>query len=111
MIDDGEQSNLLRKLCLRPPWSLRRQLLTSFGTTAIIAIGAVMLIASVTTHSSGENVKSEARQSMTNQVTVNLGASTRYTAETFSKKLFDNLGGASAIIEEGTRDSVSQKVG
>ena len=53
--------NVLNRLCLKPTWSLRRQLLTSFGTTSVWAIGAVMIIATVTTHRSGEKVKDEAR--------------------------------------------------
>jgi hypothetical protein len=107
MVEKGNK-NVLNKLCLKRTWSTRRQLLTSFGTTSVLAIGAVMIIATATTHRSGENVKDEARESLTDQATANLGASTRYTAETLSKKLFDNLGGAAAILEQGTRDRVSQ---
>ena len=54
-------------------------------------------------------MKNEARQSLTTQVTDNLSASSRYVAEILSKKLFENLGGAAAILEEGTRDRVSFK--
>lgn len=79
----------------------------SFGTTSILAIGAVMIIATLTAKDSGRKVKNEARQSLSTQVTDNLGASSRYVAEIISRKLFDNLGGAAAILEEGIRDRVS----
>lgn len=102
-----DSKDLLHKLCLRPTWSLRRQLLTSFGLTTIVAIVIVMLIAILTTRNSGDTVQRKARASLTNQVRDNLAASTRYTAETLSKKLFDNLGGAAAIMEEMTKDRVS----
>ena len=106
MGSNNDNKNMLRKMCLRPTWTLRRQLLTSFGLTGVVAIGAVMLIATLTTLTSGDNVKEEARQSLTDQVTANLVASTRYSAESLSRKLFDNLGTAAAILEESARDRV-----
>ena len=50
----------------------------SFGMTNILAIGAVVIIGTITAKHSGEKVKDKAQQSITTQVIDNLSASSRY---------------------------------
>ena len=65
-------------MCLKLHHLLRWQLFVSFGMTNILAIGAVVIIGTITAKHSGEKVKDKAQQSITTQVIDNLSASSRY---------------------------------
>lgn len=97
--------NILQRTCLRPNYSLRRQLVVSYGATAFLTIFAVVLMATIAALSAGRGVKSETRSLFTDQLIEGLHESGILTARIFSKK-FNNLRTSSSLLTEIVRDRV-----
>ena len=98
-------SRFLQATCLKPRYSLRYQLFVSFGATSAIAIGVVMLVATLTAKSSGDSVKSEVRKLLRDQVIANTRSSSEHAADTLSKT-FENLEGVVSLLAEVTSDRI-----
>jgi len=99
------KSRMLQATCLKPRYSLRYQLFVSFGVSSAIAIGVVVLVATLTAKSSGESVKTQARELLRTQVIANTRASSEHAADTLSKK-FENIEGVVSLLGELTKDRI-----
>ena len=73
-------------MCLNPKFSLRSQMLLSFGTTAVIALTSFIFIGLYTASNSGKSVKNQARGVVTQLVKHSLSSTAQYVAETMTKK-------------------------
>ncbi|CAB9502209.1 expressed unknown protein [Seminavis robusta] len=93
----------IQQTCLRPSFSLRVQMILSFGITAAIAIMAFVLVGLYTTVNSGDSVRVEATKVLTEGIQYSLGRSAQYVAETMAKK-FHNIGGAGSLVAQVTKD-------
>jgi hypothetical protein len=96
---------LLQATCLKPHYSLRYQLFMSYGITSAIAIGVVMLVATLTVKSTGDFVISEARDLLKSQVIANTRASSENAANTLSRK-FEHLEGVVSLMAELVSDRI-----
>lgn len=92
--------------CLKPTYSLRRQVLFSFGATGILTTALVVGLACVCAITAGSLVQREARNFMSQEVIHSISNSSRYAAETFSQDL-DHLRGTVAVMVEIVRDRIA----
>ena len=98
---------LFQRTCLRPSSPLRRQLVLSYGSVAIITLLAVTIVAIVASIHAGEVVKGETKSRLLEQVEQTLlQESAKYAAETFKEKHYQNYRGVAAIIHELIRDRI-----
>jgi hypothetical protein len=97
--------NILHKSCLRPSFSLRRQLIVSYGSTAFFTIALVVIFASWAASKAGNTVHSDAKELLNRQVRVDLGYTEIHIARIFSKK-FQTLRGSAALLSEIVRDRI-----
>ena len=98
-------NRLLQALCLKPQYSLRRQMFAAYGVTSAIAIGVVMIVAMLTVRSSGEEIQQHTRDLLREQVVASTLASSEHAANTLSKKL-ENLQGVASLLVQATRDRI-----
>lgn len=98
--------NILRRLCLRPTYSLKWQLLLSFGSATSLCLTAVLVVSIVISIRAGSIVKERASLVMRRQVEGNLMDTTHYTADSFSEYM-ENKGGASELLSEYVRDLIA----
>lgn len=98
----GERRDLLHIFCLRPGYSLRTQLMLSFGTITIVTIVAVVITCVAVTVLSGENVKNTSKEAFEGIATSTQALSARYLAESLSEKLL--LYDVVRFMREATRD-------
>jgi hypothetical protein len=98
-------SRLLQATCLKPHYSLRYQLFVSYGITCAIAIGVVMLVATLTAKSTGDCVTNEARDLLGGQVINNTRDSSENAAATLSKKI-EHLEGVVSLMAEFVSDRI-----
>jgi hypothetical protein len=98
-------SRLLQATCLKPHYSLRYQLFISYGITSAIAIGVVMLVATLTAKYTGDCVTNEARDLLEGQVINNTRDSSENAADTLSKKI-EHLEGVASLMVEFVSDRI-----
>jgi len=91
--------------CLKPKYSLRRQLFVSYGLTGAVSIGVVMLIATLTATSIGEHLNEHAQDLLRGQVITNTRSFSEHAADTLSEK-FENLEHGVLLLAELTRDRI-----
>jgi hypothetical protein len=96
---------LLKSTCLKPQYSLRRQLLVTFGSTAFLTIALAVLLATIAAQLAGKIVQDEARNSLRNQVIRNIRSTSTYAADVIQRRL-TNLEGAAALQNEIVRDRI-----
>ncbi len=101
----GEDKDFLHCLCLRPGYSLRTQLMLSFGSISIITIVLVVLICVVVAELVGQNVKNISKTAFEEITTETQILTARYLAETLTEKLL--LVDAVKLLVEATRDRFS----
>ena len=94
-----------RLTCLKPKYSLRRQLFLAYGVTGAVSIGVVMLISILTAVTIGDNIKDEARDLLKGQVITNTRSFSEHAADTLSKK-FQNLEHGVLLLAELARDRI-----
>lgn len=92
--------------CLKPTWSLRRQVLFSFGITGVVTTALVVGMACICAIRAGHLVQTEARNFMRQEVIDSISNSSRYAAETFGQEL-DHLRGTVSLMVEIVRDRIS----
>ena len=72
-------------MCLNPKFSLRTQMMLSFGLTALVALSSFILIGLFTASNSGKSVQDQARGVVTQLVKHSLSSTAQYVAETMTK--------------------------
>jgi hypothetical protein len=77
-------SSFLQGTCLKPSYSLRRQLLLSFGSTALLTLAIVVTVACICSRIAGNTVKEPSIELLEEQVVARLANNSRYVAETFT---------------------------
>jgi HAMP domain-containing protein len=98
----GEKTDLLHILCLRPGYTLRTQLLLSFGTINAVTVAFVVAICIVVSGLAGKYVKDTYETSYVEYMTENAGLSARYLAESLDQRLM--LFNVADIMYEATQD-------
>lgn len=96
----SEKKDLLRMLCLRPGFSLRTQLMLSYGSINAITTIFVIVICVIVAITAGENVKDDYTQSFADQL--ELGTTARLLAESLDARFM--LTNMVDIIHEATLD-------
>jgi len=96
---------LLQSTFLKPQYSLRRQLLVTFGSTAFLTIALAVLLATLTARLAGKIVQEDARDSLRKQVIRNIRSTSTYVADVIERRL-SNLEGAAALQAEIVRDRI-----
>jgi hypothetical protein len=96
---------VLQSTCLKPQYSLRRQLLVTFGSTAFLTIALAVLLATIAAQLAGKIVQEEARDSLRKQVIRNIRSTSTYVADVIQRRL-SNLEGAAALQGEIVRDRI-----
>lgn len=91
---------------LKPTWSLRRQVLFSFGITGVVTTALVVFMACICAIRAGHLVQAEARNFMRQEVIDSISNSSRYAAETFGQEL-DHLRGTVSLLVEVVRDRIA----
>lgn len=98
--------NLLSSTCLKPTFSLRRQLVISYGSTALLSIGLVVLLAVASALISQDVVMgSGITESMSLQLNNGLRDSSVQTSEVLTAK-FTSVRGSAALLTEIVRDRI-----
>ncbi|KAL3924455.1 MAG: hypothetical protein SGILL_001036 [Bacillariaceae sp.] len=98
----GERKDILRFLCLRPNFTLRKQMMLSFGSVNLITILVVVLVCVFLTLLAGNNVKEASTETIEELVQTSLAFQARYLAESLTESivLFDVV----KFLYEATRD-------
>ena len=73
--------------CLSPNFRLRTQMTLSFGFTAVIALGSFISIGLYTASNTGKSVQNQARGVVTVLIKQSLSSTSRYVAQTITKKV------------------------
>lgn len=97
--------SLFHRTCLRPSYSLRRQLLLSFGSAALLTLTIVVTAACITGYIAGETIKGRADGLLREQVVRRLVRNSRYVSETLSS-YSENTEGAIELVTELVQDRI-----
>jgi len=98
-------SSLLHATCLKPTYSLRQQLLLSFGSASLLTLVIVVTVACICSQIAGETVKAHSEDLLRAQVVRRVVVNSRYVAETFSAYI-ENLEGTVQLLTEMTEDRI-----
>jgi hypothetical protein len=98
-------SKLIHVTCLKPNYSLRKQIGWSFGSASLILLAAILALAIISVIQAGEIVQQHSHDLMLNQVTNRMVTNSRYVAETFSAYLED-LKGIVEIASQMVQDRI-----
>lgn len=96
---------LVRRTCLKPNYSLQRQLFLSFGLAVVLTITLVVGTACVTAVVAGRHVKSSADDVLKEQVEQRLIRNSQLVATTVAA-YFENIEGILALQSEAVQDRV-----
>jgi hypothetical protein len=92
-------SSLLNATCLKSSYSLRRQLLLSFGASAVFTLFLVVALASITSHLAGQQVRGQSDNVMRAQVIANLAESVEFVGDTITAYLQALEGNVQLMVE------------
>ena len=95
--------NLLQRTCLKPSYSLRAQLLLSFGSSALVTIAIVVVLAAIFASKAGDTVQSQADYVLQEQVVASFVSSSLHVAERIAAHM-SSTEGALQLIVESTKD-------
>jgi hypothetical protein len=98
-------SKLLHATCLKPNYSLRKQIGWSFGSASLVLLAAILALATIAVLQAGETVRQHSHDLMLAQVTNRIVANSRYLAEAFSEYL-DDLHGIVEIFGQMVQDRI-----
>ena len=96
---------LLQRCCLRPTVSLRRQLLISFGSSALLTLTLVVLLTCLSAHQAGQNVHTPVQATTRHQVLDNFHVATRNQALQLTR-VMENIDGNIQLVVEYVRDRI-----
>lgn len=91
--------SLLNATCLKSSYSLRKQLLLSFGASAVFTLVIVVALASITSHLAGQQVRGQSDDVMRGQVIANLAESAEFVGDTITAYLHALEGNVQLIVE------------
>jgi hypothetical protein len=91
--------SLLKATCLKSSYSLRRQLLLSFGAFAVFTLSLVVALASITSHLAGRQVKGQSDDVMRAQVIASLTESSEFVGDTITAYLHALEGNVQLMVE------------
>ncbi|KAG7355713.1 hypothetical protein IV203_000399 [Nitzschia inconspicua] len=100
--DIEKETDCLRLLCLRPQFTLRKQMMLSFGSINLITIAIVVMICVSLSILAGENVKSTSSDTAMQLVNESLGYRARYLAEYLTESII--LVDTVKFLHEATQD-------
>jgi hypothetical protein len=98
-------SSLLRNTCLKPTYSLRRQLLLGFGSTALISLTIVVSVAIILANLAGNTVKDRSEKLLNRQIEERLQKNSLFVAETVDG-FAQNFAGTVRIVVELVQDRI-----
>jgi hypothetical protein len=93
------EGSLLKATCLKSIYSLRRQLLLSFGASAVFTLSLVVALASITSHLAGQQVRGQSDDIMRAQVIASLAESSEFVADTITAYLHALEGNVQLVVE------------
>eukprot|EP00529_Nitzschia_sp_RCC80_P002698 CAMPEP_0113449536 /NCGR_PEP_ID=MMETSP0014_2-20120614/5351_1 /TAXON_ID=2857 /ORGANISM="Nitzschia sp." /LENGTH=1855 /DNA_ID=CAMNT_0000340819 /DNA_START=9 /DNA_END=5576 /DNA_ORIENTATION=- /assembly_acc=CAM_ASM_000159 len=96
---------VLKSTCLRPSFSLRRQLTTAYGITAFLTIFLVVLCATIAAIRAGDAVTNQTETLFREQLFGGMTERNFLTVEILTKK-FSNLKSTSSLLTEIVRDRI-----
>ena len=76
-----------RKVLLNPQYTLRKQMMLTFGSVSALTIVVVMIVAVIASVLTGNSIKAESAANVEGWVKQSLGTTARYVAETVSPRL------------------------
>lgn len=91
--------------CLRPTYSLQRQLAVAYGGTALILILSVVILATLSALHAGDVVTKRSKSLLRDQLIEGLLDASKETGDLFTKK-FSSLRGTAALLTEIVRDRI-----
>jgi len=97
--------SLFHRTCLKPSYSLRRQLLLSFGSAALVTLLIVVTTACLTGFIAGGKVKGRADSLLREQVVRRLVRNQRYVSDTIST-YFEKMEGSIQLTREMVQDRI-----
>ena len=98
----GKSPGCFHRVFLNPSYSLRKQMLLTFGSVSALTILTVMIVAIIASILTGNSIKAESQANVETWVKQSLGTTARYVAETISPRLMPN--DLVQILYEITRD-------
>ena len=98
----GGKKDWLRVLCLRPEFSLKTQLMLTFGSINAITTIFVVLICIIVAITAGNNVKDINQQSFEELIEFSMGTTARYLADSLDARLM--LEYSVNVLHEATLD-------
>ena len=87
----------LKSTCLRPSYSLRRQLVLSYGSTAFVTTTIVVILGVWFTLRAGNDVKETLQTRVAHQTLASSRNKTIYVAQLIEQQIKNNLGSASLL--------------
>ncbi|KAL7569171.1 hypothetical protein ACA910_016997 [Epithemia clementina (nom. ined.)] len=96
---------LMQKTCLKQHYSLRRQLLASFGSATFITLMLVVIVSIIMLNAAGNLVKERSSNVMREQINSRIVETTKTTAESFAK-FKENYDGVVQQVVEITLDRI-----
>ena len=97
--------SFFRRTCLKPSYSLRQQLLLSFGLAALLTLAIVVSVAAITAYRAGLVVNGSADELFREQVSRRLVRNNRYVAETMAE-YFKNMHRSIQLTTEFVQDRI-----
>lgn len=76
-----------RRIFLNPSYSLRKQMLLTFGAVSTLTILVIMLVSIIATFVAGYQAKEESKATAEQLIKVSLGTTARYVAEAISPRI------------------------
>lgn len=95
----------LKNLCLKPSYSLRWQLLLSFGSSTFLCLTLILTISVIVSLKAGLLVQERAGKVMRTQVEQNLAQTTRFTSEAFTESM-SHVDGVAQMVAEFVMDRI-----
>ena len=96
---------LLQRSCLRPNQTIRRQLMVSFGVSAVLTITLVVLLTCLAAQEASRNVQSDTTPTNRDQVLRNFHEIARNQAAQYTRVL-ENIDGTVQFLVELVRDRI-----
>ena len=96
---------ILQSTCLKTNYSLRRQLVVSYGITAFVTIFVVVLMATSVSIRASNQVNYDTKQLFTTQVTRNIQESGLIISNIFTKRI-DNIKTSTSLLREIIQDRI-----
>jgi len=98
-------AGLFRRTCLKPSYSLRRQLLLSFGLAGLLTLATVVAVACIFGYFAGQTIKEHADDLLREQVAQRLVRNSRYVSDSIAT-YFYNIQGSIQLTTDFVQDRI-----